>query len=237
MRTRPTRSLAKIALKFFAISQNLFYRLIRRTWRNEKQESADLVLTVAYPTFRTGLFALRWAFHDVANRIAWWFSFVQDGVHLFGDGQLDIRCGREIEQGRGGSHSLSYHFHVGENLFELAALAKLNSNVAVAAQRTVACQYQVAKSGKAAHGFGFPAKPRRQPRHFRQTSRDQSCKRIRTQAQSAADSRGDCDHVLHCASEFYAEHVVVCVKAKSRAGKFGLDFTGRVRIVPSCPSR
>src|SRR5437016_8128360 len=237
MRTRPARSLAKIALKFSAIFQNSFYRLPSRNWRNEKQESADLVLTVAYPTFRTGLFALRWAFHHVANRITGWFSFVQDSVHLFGDGQLDIRCGREIEQGRGGSHSLSHHFHLGENLFELASLAKLNSDVAVAAQRTVACQYQVAKSGKAAHGFRFPAKPRRQPRHFRQTSRDQSRKRIRAKAQPATDARGDGNHVLHRASELYAEYIVVCVKAKSGAGKFSLDFTGRVRVVAPCYAR
>src|SRR2546426_10498715 len=149
MRTRPARSLAKIELKFSAIFQNLSYRLRCRNWRDEKQESADLGLTVAYPTFRTGLFALRWTFHHVANRIARGFSFVQDGVHLFGDGQLDIRCGREIEQGRGGSPSLSYHFHVGENLFELAALAKLNSNVAVGGQRARACQYQVGQCTKA----------------------------------------------------------------------------------------
>ena len=84
------------------------------------------------------------ALHDRANRIARRIAQMQDTVHLFGDGEIDVVFAGKCQKRVGGAHSFCNHFHFAQNLGQCATAAKLKSHMAVSAEDTVACEYEIA---------------------------------------------------------------------------------------------
>ena len=87
------------------------------------------------------------------------FAFVEDGVHLLGDGHLDAVLAGEAESGVGGEHAFGdLAAHGGENLRQLAAVAEFDCRRCGCGERRAgAGEHQVADAGEAGQGFAAAA--------------------------------------------------------------------------------
>ena len=81
------------------------------------------------------MFAFTGAEHEILDGFAWVFAFVEDQLHLLGDGHLDLVPAGKAQRGAGGANTFC-HFaaEAVEDFWQLAALTECLSNRAVAGQ-------------------------------------------------------------------------------------------------------
>ncbi len=92
--------------------------------------------------------------HQVLDGFAGVFAFVEDELHLLGDGHFDVVLAGEAEGGAGGEDAFcDFAAQAFENLGEIAALAERLTDSPVAAERAGAGEDQVAYAGEAGEGF------------------------------------------------------------------------------------
>ena len=88
--------------------------------------------------------------HQFLDRFPGVFAFVEDQLHLLGDGHFDLVTACEAEGGAGGEHAFSdFAAEALQNLRELAAFTQSLPNSAVAAEGAGAGEDQVAGAAEA----------------------------------------------------------------------------------------
>ena len=101
---------------------------------------------------------------------------------------------------------------------ERRALAQRQAQRAVARQRAVAGQHQVAEAAQARQRLELGAHRLAEPRHLGEAARDQRCGGVVAEAAALDDAGGDRQHVLDRAAQRHAQHVVRPV-GPERAGR------------------
>ena len=161
------------------------------------------------------LFGAAGAGHEVADGVAGRLVLMEDGSHLLGDGHFHaITCG-EAERGGGGAHAFGdLAVEAGENLRQLAALAELDADGAVARQAAGAGEHEVADAGEAGHGFAAAAAGDSEAGDLRDAARDQRGSGVVAELESGDDAGGERDDVLERAAELGADDILVAIDAQ-----------------------
>ena len=105
-----------------------------------------------------------------------------------------------------------------QRLLERRALADLDAERAVAAQRAGAREHEIAHAGESGEGGRARAERDAEPRHLVQPARDERGARVVAESNAFDDAGGDGHDVLERAAQLDADHVVVGVDAEGRAG-------------------
>src|ERR1700693_571818 len=109
-------------------------------WRGFGNETHGLRLPIA--DLRLERFAFAAAGHQFIDRFARSFPFVQNGVHLLGDGHLDSASPRQPHGRRRRKDSFRDHaVHSGQNLRQLSPAAKFDAHAAIAGETARAGQH------------------------------------------------------------------------------------------------
>ena len=97
--------------------------------------------------------------------------------------------------------------------------AKLDADVAIAAERARARQDEIAEPAETGERFAPAAHRARQPRDLRQAARDERRERVVPETQRLDDARGDRDDVLQRGADFDAGDVIGRVEPEGRTAQ------------------
>ena len=165
--------------------------------------------------------------HEGFDGFAGVFAFVEDQLHLLGDGHFDVVLAGEAEGGAGGRDAFGdFAAEAGEDFREFAALAQRLSDGAVAAERAGAGEDQVADAGEAGEGFAAASAGYGEAGDLGDAAGDEGGGGVVAEADSGGDSGGDGDDVFEGAAEFDADDVGAGVEAEGFRGELVLDAGG-----------
>ena len=146
--------------------------------------------------------------HEGFDGFAGVFAFVEDELHLLGDGHFDRVTAGEAEGGTGGEDAFSYFAaEAGQHFREVAALAERFPDGAVAGERAGAGEHQVADAGEAGEGFAAAAAGHGEASDFRDAAGDEGGGGVVAEADSGGDPGGDGDYIFERSAEFDADDV------------------------------
>ena len=170
--------------------------------------------------------------HEVFDGFAGIFAFVEDELHLFGDGHFDVVDAGQAEGGARGEDAFSnFAAEGGEDLREFAALAERLADGAVAAERAGAGEHQVASAGEAGEGFAAAAAGNGEAGDFGDAAGHESGGGVVAEADAGSDAGGDGDDIFECAAELDADDVGGGVEAQRLGGELLLDAGGDGGVV------
>ncbi len=112
--------------------------------------------------------------HQIADGFAGVLTCFEDELHLRGDGHFNVMLAGKTEGGVRGVYAFSnLAAERVENLRQLAALAELLSDRAIAAERAGAGEHEIADSGESGEGLAPSAAGDGQARHLGDSARDE----------------------------------------------------------------
>ena len=143
------------------------------------------------------------------------FVLVEDGGHLLGDGHFDAVARGEAERGGGGADAFGdLAVEAGEDVGELAALAELDADGAVAREAAGAGEDEVADAGEAGQGFAAAAAGHGEAGDLGDAAGDEGGGGVVAELEAGDDAGGEGDDVLERAAELGADDVLVAVDAE-----------------------
>src|SRR5690606_6973352 len=163
--------------------------------------SSDLLRIRARP--RLPELGLEGARHKVAGGVARILALVEDAVDLLGDGHLDAEALRHLPGGVSGLDALGHVAEGGEDLGELAALAELVADGAVAGELAGAGQHEIADAGEAGEGLLIGAAGGGEADHLGEAAGDEGGARVVAGLEAVDDAGADGEHVLERAAELH----------------------------------
>src|SRR5581483_8329740 len=156
----------------------------------------------------------------------WGQSFIQDTVHLFGNGHLNAEPARErIQLARRGD-AFRFLANFLQHFLELTPLAQTETHATIARHVVGTRKNKIAGAGQTHKRLRLAAQRHSEPRELGQAARHEGGARVGAETKPVAYARRDGDNVLYRTAELHAGQIVAGVNTHAVVAQPGSNVLG-----------